>query len=98
MVDQVQGVPAPPPHPFQLQHKQDNRPNNNSSSKIILPLQHMPPLFNNQDSKWYTLNWSYFKAEFSGKSDEDAEAHLLCTNNWMNTHHLLKVSKSKDFA
>ena len=44
------------------------------------------------------LNWSYFKPEFLGNSDEDAEAHLLCTNDWMNAHHLLKVSKSKDFV
>ena len=35
------------------------------------------------------LNWSYFKPEFSGKPDEDAEAHLLCTNNWMNSHHFI---------
>ena len=27
------------------------------------------------------LNWSYFKSEFSGKPDKDAEAHLLYTNN-----------------
>ena len=27
------------------------------------------------------LNWSYFKPEFSGKPDEDPEAHLLCTND-----------------
>ena len=26
------------------------------------------------------LNWSYFKPEFSGKPVEDAEAHLLRTN------------------
>ena len=25
--------------------------------------------------------------EFSGKPDEDAEAHLLHTNDWMTTHH-----------
>ena len=25
------------------------------------------------------LNWSHFKPEFSGKPDEDAEAHLLHT-------------------
>ena len=24
------------------------------------------------------INWSNFKQEFSGKPDEDAEAHLLC--------------------
>ena len=33
------------------------------------------------------LNWSNFKPEFSGKPDDDAEAHLLCTNDWMNVHH-----------
>ena len=32
------------------------------------------------------LNWSHFKPEFAGYPDEDAEAHLLRTNNWMDTH------------
>ena len=32
------------------------------------------------------LNWSYFKPEFVGKPDEDAEAHLLRMNDWMDTH------------
>ena len=32
------------------------------------------------------LNWSHFKPEFTGKPDEDAEAHLLRTNDWMDTH------------
>ena len=27
------------------------------------------------------LNWSHFKPEFTGKPDEDAEAHLLRTND-----------------
>ena len=35
------------------------------------------------------LNWSYFKPEFSGKPDEDAEAHLLQTNYGMNAHHFI---------
>ena len=39
------------------------------------------------------LNWSYFKPEFSGKPDEDAEAHLLHTNDWMNVHHVIKGVK-----
>ena len=33
------------------------------------------------------LNRSHFKAEFSGKPDEGAEAHLLHTNDWMNAHN-----------
>ena len=32
------------------------------------------------------INWSHFKPEFSGKP-EDAEAHLLRSNDWMNAHH-----------
>ena len=32
------------------------------------------------------LNWSYFKPEFTGKPDEDAENHLHRTNDWMDTH------------
>ena len=31
------------------------------------------------------LNWSYFKPEFSGKAEKDAMAHLLKTNDWMET-------------
>ena len=31
------------------------------------------------------INWSNFKPDFSGKP-EDAEAHLLCSNDWMNSH------------
>ena len=31
------------------------------------------------------LNWSHFKPEFAGKPNEDVEAHLLRTNDWMNT-------------
>ena len=33
------------------------------------------------------INWSNFKPEFSGKQEEDVEAHLLCSDDWMNAHH-----------
>ena len=42
------------------------------------------------------LNWSHFKSEYSGKPDEDAEAHLLRTNDWMDMHvfpHYIKVQR-----
>ena len=32
------------------------------------------------------LNWYNFKPEFSGKQEEDTEAHLLCLNDWMEAH------------
>ena len=34
----------------------------------------------------HALNWSQFKPGFFGGSDEDHEAPLLRTSNWMNTH------------
>ena len=33
------------------------------------------------------INWFNFKPEFLGKPEEDVEAHILCSNNWMNAHH-----------
>ena len=44
------------------------------------------------------LNWSYFKQEFSGKPDEDAEAHLLHTSNWMNAHYFIDGVKVQRFC
>ena len=44
------------------------------------------------------LNWSYFKPEFSEKPDEDAEAHLLCTNDWMIAHHFIEGVKVQKFC
>ena len=44
------------------------------------------------------LNWSHFKPVFSGKPEEDAEAHLLQTNDWMNAHHFLEGIKVQQFC
>ena len=44
------------------------------------------------------LNWSYFKPEFSGKPDEDSEAHLFHTNDWMNAHHFIDGVKVQRFC
>ena len=44
------------------------------------------------------LNWSQFKPEFSGKPDvDDAEAHLLRINDWMETHASPEGVKSQRF-
>ena len=43
------------------------------------------------------LNWSHFKPEFSGKADEDAEAHLLCTKDWMNAYDFVERVKVHRF-
>ena len=54
-----------------------------TSQQLML---HMPP-----------LNWSHFKPKFSGKP-EDAEAHLLRTNDWMDTHRFQEDNKVQRFC
>ena len=44
------------------------------------------------------INWSNFKPEFSGKPEEDAEAHLLHSNDWVNTHHFANDVKVQRFC
>ena len=44
------------------------------------------------------LNWSYFNPEFSGKPEEDVEAHLLKTNDWMETHDFPQDTKVRRFS
>ena len=44
------------------------------------------------------LNWSYFKPEFSSKPEENAEAHLLRTNDWMETHNFPEAAKVQRFC
>ena len=44
------------------------------------------------------LNWSKLKPEFSGKPEEDAEAHLLCSNDWINTHHFIDGIRIQRFC
>ena len=72
---QVPGIPASPPFHC-IWCRQDSKPNNNRNN--------MHNLHNGQQI--IHLHWSYFKSEFLGKPEEDAEAHLLHTNNWMNAH------------
>ena len=44
------------------------------------------------------LNWSYFKPEFAGKAEEDVEAHLLRTKDWMDTHNFPDDQKVRIFC
>ena len=41
----------------------------------------------------YHLNWSYFKPDFSCKTEEDVVSHLLKTNDWMDTHNFPEDTK-----
>ena len=44
------------------------------------------------------LNWSHFKPKYAGKPDEDAEAHLLRMNDWMDTHKFSNQVKVQRFC
>ena len=44
------------------------------------------------------LKWMHFKLEFASKLDEDAEAHLLRTNDWMDTHAFPEGIKVQSFC
>ena len=50
------------------------------------------PMANNQ------LNWSHFRPEFLGKPEEDVEAHLLRTMDWMTTHDFPEDQKIRRFC
>ena len=84
MADQEGGVPTPSPPPKQQQQQQPQQPQNQDQT--------------GQGQQVVHLNWSNFKPEFSGKPDEDAEAHLLCSNDWMNAHHFIEDVKVQRFC
>ena len=46
----------------------------------------------------HQLNWSYFKPNFSGRTEEDAMAHLLKANDWMETHNFPEDTKVGRFC
>ena len=77
-----------PPNPPNLLN-QPNQPNQLPNQVQNLPV----PMAQPQE-----LNWSYFKPEFSGKPEEDAEEHLLRTNDWMETHNFPEDQKVRRFC
>ena len=44
------------------------------------------------------LNWGHFRPEFSGKSEEDAEADLLRMEDWMTIHDFPEEQKVRRFC
>ena len=68
-----------PPHPANIPVGDAEEQCNPGNFK---PVPTQPPVLmrNNQ------LNWSHFRPEFSGKPEEDADAHLLRMEDWMTTH------------
>ena len=78
------GPPLPPVKPplvVPLQQPDD------AEVQVVLPGHYvMPPIPQTQPGPVPLLNWSHFKPKFAVKQDDDVEAHLLKTNNWMDAH------------
>ena len=98
---QVEEQQAQEPHidaPIEELHNLTNIPvgdaeePQNPGNPNLIPTQ--PPILmaNNQ------LNWSHFRPEFSGKPEEDVEAHLLRTEDWMTTHNFPEDQKVGRFC
>ena len=51
-----------------------------------------------QGQQLVCLNWSHFKPGYLGKPKEEAEAHLLRSNDWMNVHQFLENIKVHRFC
>ena len=83
MADQVQGVTAPPPlsSPAPVQAGQQAQQQQQQQDHIAPQAPAAAPTAQEPGQQVVHMNWSYFKPEFSGQPDEDAEGHLLHTND-----------------
>ena len=77
-----------PNQPLDITAEEPDQPNNS----ILLPGNLPIPTANQH------LNCSHFKPDFPGKAEEDSEAHLLRTNDWMNTHDFPNDQKVRKFC
>ena len=97
MADRGEGVPAPNQQQLQQQNQQQQHNQQQQDQQQQNQQQQNQQQQDKPQQQYLHLNWSNFKPEFSGKPDEDAEVHLLCSNDWMNAHHFfegVKVQRS----
>ena len=59
------------------------------------PALHQPA---QQEQHILQISWSHFKPEVSGKPEENAEAHSLRTNDWMDIHQFQEGVKFQRFC
>ena len=90
---QEQQNPVPPPAP----PAQEPDPVQPPAPPVQVPNPAQPVQIQVQQGQ-PQLNWSYFKPEFSDKPEEDAEVHLLRTNDRMETHNFPEVAKVQRFC
>ena len=79
-----QPPPAAPALPVEPPAAPPVQPPAPPTQPAVPPVQPAAPLV--QPVPMPQLNWSHFKHEFTGKPDDDMEAHLFRTNDWMDTH------------
>ena len=99
--DTPAGQPAPhqppPNQPAGQPATHQPAPANPASPTVPVPnLQPIPNQLAPQIIHHQMVNWYHFKPEFAGKPEEDVEAHLLYTDDWMTTHNFeedVKVPK-----
>ena len=84
MAEREEGAAAP--NQRQRQNQQQNQQQQQNQDPVGQQQQHLH------------INWLNFKPEFSGKTEEDAEAYLLCSNDWMNAHHFVNDVKVQRFC
>ena len=94
--DQPNQPPNNPPNPPNPPPILPNLPPNQPPNPPANPPNPMQP--QNPPFQVPQLNWSYFKPDFSGKPEEDAIAHLLRTNDWMETHNFSWEAKVQRFC
>ena len=109
-----QNLPNPPPIPPNLPPNQPpNNPPNPPNPPPIPPnlppnIPNLPPdppanppnpiQPQNPPFQVPQFNWLYYKPEFSGKPQEDTIAHLMRTNDWMETMTFHRKQRYKNFA
>ena len=103
--DTPAGQPAPhQPAPNQPAPHQPapNQPAPANSAGPAMPIPNQLQPFPNQSAPQIIhqqmTDWSHFKPEFACTPDEDAEAHLLRTNDWMRSHNFDEDVKVQRFC
>ena len=91
MADQAQRCSSPPPPSPPTPVQAGKQAQQQQQDHVVSPVQ--APTAQQPGQQVVHLNWSYFKPEFSGKPNEDTEAHLLHTNDWMNAYHFIEGVK-----
>ena len=89
--EQQDQIPNPPPNPPNLPSYLPNQPQQPPENPFDIMQSQNPP-------QLHHFNWSYFKLEFLGKTEEDAVANPLKTNDQMETHNFPEDTKVRRFC